>query len=258
MVTTLLTKAIIHHIPFSLEVLGPALQKWCRPLQTYSAWEIKSGAYYTGVSQARPIIYNTIGSEYARDYELSMLEILNRPNSMAFLFEGGLLARLALHYGNPGFLKRALEGPSAAMVLHGSGHTDFNRSTIREHITDPKKNILLGQSKPGSSRTETCYVWPPVVIFQARFLVYDRRWTQDCENWFIDRVALIKGGFVDTKTEGGWWHNIRHARRGSCLTDGQWRNAEEEIVGVSGALWEGATLNCLFNLKDLRNDFKEP
>lgn len=46
----------------------------------------------TGVPQARPISYNVIGSEYTRDYELSVLEILNRPNSMAFFFEGGLLA----------------------------------------------------------------------------------------------------------------------------------------------------------------------
>lgn len=256
--TTLLTKAITSHIPFNLEVPAATLQKWRRPLQTYSVWEIEAGVYYTGVSQARPIIYNANGSEYARDYELSVLEILNRPNSTAFLFEGGLLARLASHYGNAGFLNRALEGPSAAMVLHGFGHTDFTRSTIRERVTEPEKNVLLGQSSPGGSKTEIHYVWPPVVIFQAKFLAYDGRWTQECENWFLERAALIKGGFVDSKTEGGWWHHFRHARRGSRITDDQWRTVEDEIIATSGISWEGAALGSLLKLNDPRNHFKEP
>lgn len=124
-ITTLLTKAISFHIPFNLEVPADVLPQWRRPLQSYSAWEVEAGAYYTGVSQARPIIYNVIGSEYARDYRLSVMEVLNRPNSTAFFFEGGLLACLALYYGNPGLLSRAMEGPSAAMILHGVGHTDY-------------------------------------------------------------------------------------------------------------------------------------
>lgn len=256
--TALLTKAVSSHIPFCLEVPAAVLQKWRRPLQSYSVWEIEAGTYYTGVSQARPIIYTAIGSEYARDYELSVLEILNRPNSTAFFFEGGLLARLALHYGNPGLLSRAMEGPSAAMVLHGSGHTDFTRASIRERVTDPEKNVLLGQTGPGGPKTETCYIWPPVVIFQARFLAYDGRWTQECENWFVERAALIKGGFVDARTEGAWWNNFRHARRSSRITDGQWRNAEDEIVEKTGASWEGAKLSSLFRIADPRNDFRDP
>lgn len=103
-VTILLTKALTCHIPFSLEVPAAVIPTWAHPPHTYSDWEVVSGEYYTGVSQARPITYNVVGSEYAREYKLSVMEILNRPNSTAFFFEGGLLARLALHYGNPGLL----------------------------------------------------------------------------------------------------------------------------------------------------------
>lgn len=256
--TELLSKALAAHIPFSLEVPAAVLPRWARPVQTYSVWEVEAGEYYTGVSQARPITFNAVGSEYAREYKLSVMEVLNRPNSIAFFFEGGLLARLALHYGNPGLITRARAGPSAAMTLHGAGHADFSRATRRESVTDPEKNILLGQSRPGSSRTETHYIWPPVVIFQARFQPFDGRWTKECESWFIERAALIKGGFVDSRTEGGWWSNLRHARRGSRVTDSQWADIEKEIVETTGASWEGARLRDLVAVDAPANDYVEP
>lgn len=126
----------MNHIPFSLEVPAPVLPLWVRPSNSYSVWEVGAGEYYTGVLYTWSITYNAVGTEYTRNYKLSVLEVLNRPNSTAFFFEGGLLALLAQHYGNPGLMAQAMEGPSAAMTLHGAGHTDFSRSTCREHVTD--------------------------------------------------------------------------------------------------------------------------
>lgn len=150
--TTLLTKAISSHIPFHLEVPAAVLPRWRKEVRAYTVWEVRAGEYYRGISQSRPIIFNVVGSEYARAYQLSVLEVLNHPNSPAFFFEGGLLARLALYYGKPGLLARALEGPSAAMTLHGAGHTEYSRGTHRELVSDPEKNILLGQLSPGAPK----------------------------------------------------------------------------------------------------------
>lgn len=256
--TTLLTKALNHHIPFTLEVPSSTIPKWTRPPHSYLVWEVSASEYYTGVSQARPITHNAVGTEYAREYKLSVLEILNRPNSTAFFFEGRLLARLASHYGNPGLMSRAMEGPSAAMTLHGSGHLDFSRSTRRESISDPERNVLLGQSRPGGSKTETQYIWPPTVIFQARFLPFDGRWNDDCEKWFLERAENIKGGFVDPKTEGGWWNYFRHSKRCKCTTDDEWRDIETAITTANGDSWEGKRLSEIFDITSPGNDYMDP
>lgn len=256
--TSLLTRAVTCHIPFSLEIPADLIPQWSRPVRSFTVWEVNAGVYYTGVPQARPITYNADGSEYAREYQLSVMEVLNRPNSTAFFFEGGLLARLALHYGHSQLLARAMEGPSAAMTLHGAGHTDFSRATRRESVTDPERNVLLGQSKPGTSKSEIQYIWPPVVIFQAKFQSYDGRWTDACENWFQERVELIKGGFVDAKTESGWWSQFRRGRRSVRITNEQWTDVEAEIVAAKGGSWEGKTLNSVFNLDAPGNDYMNP
>lgn len=95
-----------------------------------------------------------VGSEYTREYKLSVMEVLNCPNSTTFFFEGGLLVYPALHYGNLGLMIRAREEPSTAMTLHGTGHTNFSCATRRESVNNPERNILLGQSRPGGSKME--------------------------------------------------------------------------------------------------------
>lgn len=197
------------------------------------------------------------GSEYARDYKLSILEVLNRPNTTGFFFEGGLLAHLALHYGSPELLTHALEGPSAAITLHGAGHNDYSCSTCRESVSEPEKNVLLGQSKPGGAKSKTHYIWLPVVIFQARFLKYEGRWTDDCEKWFQERAAHIKGGFVDAKMEGGWWQHLQHSSRHTRITDDQWSAIEGEILTTQGASWEGVPLHTIFNTDNPANDYMD-
>lgn len=123
---------------------------------------------------------------------------------------------------------------------------------------DPEKNVLLGHLRLGGSKTETQYIWPPVVIFQTKFKTYDSRWTKECESWFQERAELIKGGFVDAKTEGGWIHSFRHACRAKQITEAQWSAIEAEIIVNQGASWEGATLGSLFNLDNPANDCLNP
>lgn len=244
--TTLLMKAIHSHIPFHLEVPAAVIPRWRRDVKTYSVWEVQAGEYYRGTSQARPIIYNTVGSEYSRAYQLSVLEALNCPNSTVFFFEGGLLARLVLHYGNPGLLSQAMEGLSAVMTLHGTGYTDYSRDTRREQITDPKKNVLLGQSSTGAPR--------------PKFITYGLQSSsfRPVSNLTTGNGPLtVKIGSWNAKTEGGWMNHFRHGR-GSHIKDSQWNTIEDVITRNSGASWEGSALRDKRNLEDPVNDYKEP
>ena len=44
-----------------------------------------------------------------------------RPNTRAFFFEGGLIARLAQAYAPPELLDSELFGPSSQVMLHNAG-----------------------------------------------------------------------------------------------------------------------------------------
>ncbi|KZP10443.1 hypothetical protein FIBSPDRAFT_963150 [Athelia psychrophila] len=257
-ITTLLSKAISAHIPFRLEIPETDLQFFRRSAALYSDWERNAHRYYHDIVQERLINYNENGVIYRQEYELSVMELLNRPNAGAFLFEGGLLARIARRYSSQDLVTRALKGPSAAITLHGAGYFTAERATRREHVTDFEKLILIGQSNPTGHKTEAHYVFPPPQVFRERFAKYDGIWNQDCEDWIQQRFARIDENIIEARTIRGWDAELWKWRRHPRFTVAQWATVAEEMITARGASWEGTPIRELFDLAHEENSWSEP
>lgn len=257
-ITTLLKNALSAHIPFRLEIPNDAISFFRRPLDQYSDWEHDAAGYYHDISHERLIDYSDTGVIYRKDYELSVIELLNRPHAPAFLYEGGLLARIAKHYSSRNLPARAMKGPSAAITLHGAGYFIPERSTRREHVTDFEKLVLIGQSNPTGHKKEAHFIFPPPQIFNERFLRFDGQWTEDCEEWIQIRFDRIENNVLDAKTIGEWVAELRRWRRKPRLTSAQWDAIAAEVIDTAGPSWEGRPLHELFNLDSPENSWSEP
>lgn len=239
--TTLMGKALSAHIPFRLEIPDAVIPLFRLPVNEYSDWDHKAGSYYHDVSHERLINYDDNGATYKKDYKLSVIELLNRPHATAFLYEGGLLARIAKQYSGNDLARRAMKGPSAVITLHGAGYFAAERSTRREHVTEFEKLVLIGQSNPTGHKKDAHYIFPPPHIFRMKFPRYDGRWTEECEEWIKIRFERIENGIMDAKTVGGWESELRRWRREPVLTKAQWDVIADEVITTRGPIMGGRT-----------------
>ncbi|KAF7965405.1 hypothetical protein HWV62_43698 [Athelia sp. TMB] len=220
-VTELLDRALSYFIPFYLEIPSAVVHQFTRPLESYDRWEHSAGEFYREDRPDQTIMYQINGAKYATAYKMSVLNQLNKPNAHAFLYEGGLLARIVYHFGGEELLSRAKKGLSAAVTLHGAATTSIERTTKRESVSTAEKLILLGQSNPGGPKTELD----------------------------TDKPAA--------KTDGDWGKDVRAARRTTRLDDKTWELASKELLAQQGDSWEGRPIASIFSLVAQGNTFAE-
>ncbi|KAF7985635.1 hypothetical protein HWV62_2143 [Athelia sp. TMB] len=246
--TTLLGRALSRFIPFYLEIPAPAVHQFARKREQCTPWEVAAGLFYQTGYQDPPIVYQDNRVDYAAKYKSSVLALLNKPNAPAFLYEGGLVARIAFEFGGVPLVQRAMGGLSAAFTLHGAGATSIDRGTRRESVSEYEKLVLLGHSVPSGVKEKVHSFCPPIKLFENTFALYDGVWTTALEAWFQRITVPIHQGEPKVRTAGGWAKDLRNERHHLRVQEAHWDNAEREIILTQGPSWEGRRLTGLFDL----------
>ncbi|KAG1885362.1 uncharacterized protein F5891DRAFT_905367, partial [Suillus fuscotomentosus] len=115
-------------------------------------------------------------------YEDRVRELLLLPYARRFLTMGGIIWRIALHYGPDHLFSAALSGPSTDAYVHGN--IQRNGTHIDDAVFPQDIQLLLGVAADNSS------LWPPLDIFD-RYQKWTGEWTALWETWFMDRVSMI-------------------------------------------------------------------
>ncbi|KAF7967325.1 hypothetical protein HWV62_34699 [Athelia sp. TMB] len=187
--TQMLGRAISYCVPFRLEMPEANVQEFRKPRIQYQQWERDAALYYRPGYRDPQVEYTANKAELAGLYVSSVLPLLRKPNAPAFLFEGGLLARIARHFGGQDLIDRAMLGLSAAVTLHRAGEVSADRDTQRESVTPWEQQALLGYTKVVPPQQVTHSVFPPVSTFEETCLLYEEAWTDECEDWFKRMLA---------------------------------------------------------------------
>ncbi|KAF7974581.1 hypothetical protein HWV62_11962 [Athelia sp. TMB] len=171
-VTALLSQALSFFIPFYLEIPAAIVHQFTKPLALYNHWEMAAGNFYRVEHPDESITWKVNGADYASNYRGSVLNLLNKPNVHVFLYEGGLLARIAYEYGGDALMARAKSGLSATVTLHGAAATLIECTTKRHSVSASEQLTLIGQSLPASPKTDIHYIFPPAWVFNEGFAPY--------------------------------------------------------------------------------------
>ncbi|KAG2063252.1 hypothetical protein BDR04DRAFT_1123391 [Suillus decipiens] len=123
----------------------------------------------------------TAGGEVLDAYVRQVRRLLSYPHARRFLTMGGLVWRIALHYGPPGLFPAALSPPSTDATMHL--HFDRFGSDIDDRVTDGEIDLLLGITDRGS-------LWPTPDLW-GRWQRWQGEWSEDLERWFQGRITTM-------------------------------------------------------------------
>lgn len=256
--TRLLNAALSFHIPFRLEIPSDSTGLFARQKAAYSASDLASSPFYSAGYRDTNIAFDPNGAGYAQQYLASLATLLMKPNAGAFLFEGGLLSRIAREFAPADLVDRAMKGPSAAVTLWSSSLRDNDRDTIREFVSPYEEQILIGESLLGGAQSEPHSIWPDPLTFATRFGPFQGIWNEACEAWFQARLRCIRANRPDAKTVGQWRAELRPTRRMATITDDTWRHIRQEMVAINGPSWNGAAVSTVLDLGAPGNQFSLP
>lgn len=256
--TRLLNAALSFHIPFRLCLPSSTVSLFARQKSSYSASDLASRPFYSAGYRDTNIAFDNNGAGYVQRYLASVVTLLLKPNAGAFLFEGGILSRIAREFAPTDLLNRALMGPSAAMTLWSSSMRDNDRDTVREFVSPYEEQILIGESSLYGTQTEPHSLWPDAHTFALRFGHWQGIWTPACEEWFQMKLQDLLANRPEAKTRGGWRNELRQTRRVATLTADTWEHIKQDIEAMDGPSWEGMAVSTVMDIDTPGNQFALP
>ncbi|KAG2038741.1 hypothetical protein BDR03DRAFT_1009492 [Suillus americanus] len=126
----------------------------------------------------------TKGSSLLVDYVRRVQALLQQPNARRFLTMGGVIWRIALHYGPAGFFAAASSGPSVDATVHLHFDEGDDHTTVDDRVSEAEIALLLGITENGS-------IWPTLDIWE-RNEHWCGEWNAKSERWFQFRIRQIE------------------------------------------------------------------
>lgn len=256
--TRLLNAALSFHMPFRLEIPASAALHFMRQKSSYSASELASRPFYSAGYRDSNIIFDSNGAVYTQCYLATLANLLMKPNAGAFLFEGGMLSRIAREFAPSDLLSRAMNGPSAAITLWNSTFKDKDSDTVREFVSPYEEQVLIGESSAVGLQTDSHFIWPDAHTFAKSFTPWQGLWTSVCEEWFQRKMEDIRANRPKAQTMGQWRKELRQYRRVGEITADTWRHVQEEIERVGRQSWNGMSLSAVLDTEARGNQFSLP
>ncbi|KAG1722730.1 uncharacterized protein EDB91DRAFT_1088025 [Suillus paluster] len=136
-----------------------------------------------------------LANDTLQEYEYRVRALLQLPYARRFLTMGGIVWRVALHYGPPSLFSAALSGPSIDAYMHH--RVDRVGSDIDDTVTPDAVALLLGTSLTGRS------VWPPHDTFE-RFQKWHGEWSEGWEDWFNKRITALYRPSMQTPAQASF------------------------------------------------------
>ncbi|KAG1863907.1 hypothetical protein F4604DRAFT_1929029 [Suillus subluteus] len=147
----------------------------------------------------RPLI---MGNSLLVDYVCRVQALLQQPNARRFLTMGGIIWRIALHYGPAGLFATAISGPSIDAAVHLHFDEGGDRTTLDDRVSKAEISLLLGIAENGS-------IWPTLDIWE-RNEHWSGEWSAKAERWFQSRIRQIEtSSHFSLRTRKQWKAAIR-------------------------------------------------
>ncbi|KAJ7746690.1 hypothetical protein B0H16DRAFT_1253119, partial [Mycena metata] len=177
------------------------------------------GAHYEPGYVDHPLVWTKNGGDLAYgQYESGLLDLLDRPEAVAFIGMGGVPRFVAERY-NPDLVDRFARGPSYQTTQFAKGQMAlFFRGSVesfytRESVSHSEMGMLLGLiagSNPDSLRT----IWPTPAVMKA-----------ECAHWngylssglvrILENIAKdIDNGIYRWRTYSHWREYFRTGNKG--------------------------------------------
>jgi hypothetical protein len=121
-------------------------------------------------------------SDVLHRYEDRVKSFLRLPFARRVFTKGGLLWRIAVHYGPDDLFLSALSGPSTDACIHRN--VDCNGTDVDDTISEDHINLLLGHTR------DNYFLWPPLKFFEI-YQSWEGEWSPTWETWFMERITMI-------------------------------------------------------------------
>lgn len=141
------------------------------------------------------------GTSFFVEYARNVHTLLQLPRARRFITMGGILWRIALHYGPSQLFASAISGPSSdALNLN---RCEAHDALVDDCVSDEDISLLLGVTDRGS-------VWPTLDLWEKNEN-WSGEWGEKCERWFTGRIREIARGSPSAMlTRQQWKATVRH------------------------------------------------
>ncbi|KAG2062536.1 hypothetical protein BDR04DRAFT_1165043 [Suillus decipiens] len=143
-------------------------------------------------TSSQPLVYSPTLLE---TYESRVRALLCYPFARRFLTMGGIVWRIALHYGPSSLLSAALSGPSTDAYIHY--HVDHAGPYIDDTVSQADINLLLGSTNKGS-------FWPTLNTW-TKTQKWHGEWSSENEVWFQNRLRDMHSRKEDAVVTHAQW-----------------------------------------------------
>lgn len=207
---TVITEAVRRCVPFQLIYPVSQLSRF-RPVDSLFPAELPEHLEFSFADAA--LVFDERPAACYKEYMLRVKEVLRRDNAVALLFQGGLVARLAIHFGGSDLLRRFLQGPSSALYNHFYGSAMLMPDHLLE-LAGTSEDVLLGRTKDRRGVDARAW-WPPIRIWEIE-LGFNGQWLQVHEEWFQNRLVYNKTNraTLEPLSTAQWARKLKDWRNG--------------------------------------------
>lgn len=172
--------ALARALPFTLAFPSDS----CNKFYPSHSWSINS--FPPNLSQPFTPLNGGLPPHIAKSSFISQITaMLRHPTGYTALFQGGLVARIALEFGGQNILNRLLRGPSRTASPMSNYAGLYSDTFLPSH-----SDLIIGRTTPAMIGADTTSWFPPLDIFNT-YLSVPYNWSQPCEDWFQTRISEI-------------------------------------------------------------------
>jgi hypothetical protein len=245
----LASQAIAHCLKFNVAVRSqhtgifrpPKIKQYCRGAKVF---------YARGYTD--PDISPGPARELKYRYESEVYTILQRPHARAFLFMGGIVARVAKLFGKEDLMHQALQGPSIQTTVHHAGYTDIETELKYDQVSKWEVRRLLGFFEKEKKGDPDRSVFPSEALFKE-FAPFQDEWNDYCEQWLQKVVTEISEDRIILRSPTDWIEHFRVFRRRNydrdnnppALAEPRWIEVRDQFRDNFHVSWDSVPLHSL-------------
>ena len=178
--------------------------------------------YPAHVQYRNPLTRSKDMRSFVRSWKKHLVELLAYFEARAFLLKGGIVARVAIHFGGLGLIKRVVHGPHQQYPTNQFATFAHGAIMYDDDITQEQLLALLGSpsaESQGERKTQTLF--PTPMAMEKHFGRWQGCWNDYCENLFhailkdLERSPTLR----NEREWGRWIRYGDHCKRDQPLED---------------------------------------
>ena len=165
---------------------------------------LTNATIYSGHYRERALEPVQDSREFFQQWTARVADIMRRPHARAYMFEGGLLWRIALKFGPEDLVQKVLSGPSEAVGSYGIGLRDISADLIGNTYSPYELDVVLGKT---TGKGELWWI-PKPAIWELNHPAWMGAWNDEQELTFQNLLRNMQNGTHKAHNSGTWVHNL--------------------------------------------------